>query len=91
LKSWIEKTKVRRLYDSQDFNNLNKLAKEMDSLEAKMEPAERKRIGFPIPGTENVSKETAKEKGKEKAEEVKKQETPAGTSNKVNTSVKNKK
>ena len=85
------KNKGKKVIDSQDFNNLNKLAKEMDSLEAKMEPAERKRIGFPIPGTENVSKETAKEKGKEKAEEVKKQETPAGTSNKVNTSVKNKK
>lgn len=85
------KNKDKKIIASQDFNSINKLAKEMDSLEAKMEPAERKRIGFPIPGTENVSKETAKEKGKEKAEEVKKQETPAGTSNKVNTSVKNKK
>jgi len=85
------KNKGKKVIASQDFNDINKLAKEMDSLEAKMEPAERRRIGFPIPGTENVSKETAKEKGKEKAEEVKKQETPAGTSNKVNTSVKNKK
>ena len=85
------KNKDKKIIASQDFNSINKLAKEMDSLETKMEPAERKRIGFPIPGTENVSKETAKEKGKEKAEEVKKQETPAGTSNKVNTSVKNKK
>lgn len=77
---------------NQDFNNINKLAKEMDSLVSKSEsPSERRRIGFPIPGTEGASKETAKEKGKEKAEEVKKQEVKANTSSKVNSSVEKKK
>lgn len=86
------KNKGKKVIDNnQDFNNINKLAKEMDSLESKIESTERKPVGFSIPGSENVSKETAKEKGKEKPQEVKNQEAPASTSKKVNTSIKNKK
>jgi hypothetical protein len=85
------KNQGKKVMQNQDFNNINKLAKEMDSLVSKSEsPSERRRIGFPIPGTEGASKETAKEKGKEKAEEVKKQETKANTSSKVNSSLEKK-
>lgn len=86
------KNKGKEIMKSQDFNDINKLAKEMDALKAKEEAEpERRLIGFKSIASEEVSKETAKEKGKEKAEEVKKQETPAGTSSEVNASLKNKK
>jgi hypothetical protein len=86
------KNKGKEIMKSQDFNDINKLAKEMDALKAKEEAEpERRLIGFKSIASKDVSKETAKEKGKEKAEEVKKQETAAGTSSKVNASLKNKK
>jgi hypothetical protein len=86
-----KKSQSKKIMKSQEFDTINKLAKEMDSLRSKEESEpERRRIGFPIPGSENVSKETAKEKGKEKAEEVKKQETKADTSNKVNSTLEKK-
>ena len=85
------KNKGNALMNSKDLNDLNKLAKEMDSLEAKIAEPERKRIGFPIPGVDNVSGETAKDKGKEKAEEVKKQEAKANTSREVNSTLRKNK
>ena len=84
--------KGKKVLDGQAFNDILKLAKEMNSLEDKEEQMERRPIGFnAIAKSEKSSSETAKEKGKEKAEEVKKQEAPAPTSKKVNASVKNKK
>jgi hypothetical protein len=85
------KNKGKEIMNSQDLSDINKLAKEMDSLEAKMVEPERKRIGFPIPGVDNVSGETAKDKGKEKAEEVKKQEAKANTSREVNSTLRKNK
>ena len=83
------KSKGKKLIPSQtDFMSLNKLAKEMEKMTAKKEET-RKPVGFSLPET---SKETAKEKGKKKAEELKKQEAPAPTSSKVNSTIeKNKK
>jgi len=87
-----KKSKGKKVLDGQAFNDILKLAKEMNSLEDKEEQMERRPIGFnAIAKSEKSSSETAKEKGKEKAEEVKKQEAPAPTSKKVNASVKNKK
>ena len=87
-----KKSKGKKVLDGQAFNDILKLAKEMNSLEDKEEQMERRPIGFnAIAKSEKSSSETAKEKGKEKAEEVKKQEAPATTSKKVNASVKNKK
>ncbi len=87
-----KKSKGKKILDGQAFNDILKLAKEMNSLEDKEEQTERRPIGFnAIAKSEKSSSETAKEKGKEKAEEVKKQEAPAPTSKKVNASVKNKK
>lgn len=87
-----KKSKGKKVLDGQAFNDILKLAKEMNSLEDKEEQTERRPIGFnAIAKSEKSSSETAKEKGKEKAEEVKKQEAPAPTSKKVNASVKNKK
>jgi DNA repair exonuclease SbcCD ATPase subunit len=85
------KNKGNALMNSKDLSDLNKLAKEMDSLEAKIVEPERRRIGFPIPGVDSVSGETAKDKGKEKAEEVKKQEAKANTSREVNSTLRKNK
>jgi len=89
-----KKSAGKKIITSKDFESLNKLAKEMEKMVADAgspEPA-RAAVGFAIPGTSNASKETAKEKGKSKPEEVKKQESPAPTSRKINsTIVKNKK
>lgn len=86
-----KKSQGKKVLSGQAFNDIVKLAKEMSSLGSKEESMERRPIGFPIPNPAKASKETAKEKGKEKAEEVKKQESPAETSKKVNSSLKNKK
>jgi DNA repair exonuclease SbcCD ATPase subunit len=92
IEDFNRKNNDNELMKSQDLTDLNKLSKEMDSLEAKMAEPERRPIGFnAIAKSEKSSSETAKERGKEKAEEVKKQEAPAPTSKKVNASVKNKK
>jgi hypothetical protein len=91
-----KKNKNKKVMQSQDLAISDELAKKVhDIIDNKLQTTEvkpeRKPIGFPIPGSEKAPSETAKEKGKKKAEEVKKQETPAETSSKVNASVKNKK
>ncbi len=91
LKDLGRKNRGNGLMNSQDLSDLNKLADKMDSLDAKIAEPERRRIGFPIPGVDNVSGETAKDKGKEKAEEVKKQEAKANTSREVNSTLRKNK
>jgi hypothetical protein len=92
-----KKNKNKKVMPSQDLAISDELAKEVhDIIDKKLQTTEvkpeRRPIGFnAIAKSEKSSSETAKEKGKEKAEEVKKQETPAGTSSKVNASLKNKK
>ena len=84
-----KKSKGKKLIPSQnDFESLNKLAKEMEKMVAKTEEPARTPVGFDMPKS---SKETAKEKGKQKAGELKKQEAPAPTSSKVNDTIEKKK
>lgn len=86
-----KKSQGKKILKSEEFDDINKLAKEMEALIAKKETEpERRPIGFNAIA-KDTSRETAKEKGKEKAEEVKKQEAPAPTTSKVNTSVEKKK
>ena len=91
IEDFNRKNNDNELMKSQDLTDLNNLSKKMDSLEAKIVEPERRRIGFPIPGVDNVSGETAKDKGKEKAEEVKKQEAKANTSREVNSTLRKNK
>ena len=73
--------------NSKEFDAINKIAKEVDSLLS----TERRPIGFKSIASEDVSRETAGEKGKEKAEDVKKQETKADTSDEVNSTIRKNK
>jgi signal transduction histidine kinase len=82
-----KRNKGKEIMKNQEFDALNKLAKEVDSLLT----TERKPIGFISVKSGEVSGETAGEKGKKKAEEVKKQEVKADVSDKVNSTLEKKK
>lgn len=95
LKKIIEETDKKlpkgKIISNEEFERLNlpELKKKIDRMLADKEGPKStvSTVGSAIPGTSNASKETAKEKGKTKPEEVKKQESPAPTSSKVNSSI----